>query len=68
LEPIDEAELARLKALPWLGGLDAGDVAQLVAEYEGALRASYQTGDRSGLDLILATWQARAEARQNNPN
>ncbi len=63
MEPIDEAELARLRALPWISQLDAGDAAQLVAEYEGALRESYRTGDRSKLDAILASWQARARHR-----
>jgi hypothetical protein len=63
VEPIDEAELARLRALPWIAALDAGDAAQLVAEYEGALRESYRTGDRSGLEGILAVWRERAERR-----
>jgi hypothetical protein len=63
MEPIDEAELARLRALPWIGALDAGDAAQLVAEYEGALREAYRTGDRSELDVILASWRERAERR-----
>jgi hypothetical protein len=60
MEPIDETELARLRELPWISALDAGDAAQLVAEYEGALRESYRTGDRSGLEAVLAFWQARA--------
>jgi len=59
MEPIDEAELARLRELPWIARLDAGDAAQLVAEYEAALRESYRTGDRSGLDRVLAAWRAR---------
>jgi len=59
MEPIDEAELARLRELPWIARLDAGDAAQLVAEYEAALRESYRTGDRSGLDRVLASWRAR---------
>lgn len=59
MEPIDDEELARLKALPWLSALDAGDAAQLVAEYEGALRESYRTGDRRPLDQILARWRER---------
>ncbi|HUX87225.1 MAG TPA: hypothetical protein VMW65_09510 [Chloroflexota bacterium] len=63
MEPIDPEELARLRALPWLTGLDAGDVAQMVAEYEGALREAYRTGDRQPLDAILSTWRARAERR-----
>ena len=60
MEPIDEVELARLRDLPWIGRLDAGDAAQLVAEYEGALRQSYRTGDRQPLELILLKWQERA--------
>jgi hypothetical protein len=60
MEPIDEAELARLRALPWLELLDAGDAAQLVAEYEAALREAYQTGDRRALEGILETWHQRA--------
>lgn len=60
MEPIDEEELARLKALPWLSALDAGDAAQLVAEYEGALREAYRDEDRDGLELILARWRERA--------
>jgi hypothetical protein len=66
MEPIDEAELARLRGLPWINELDAGDAAQLVAEYEGALRESYRTGDRSTLDAILASWQERARHRIPN--
>jgi hypothetical protein len=66
LEPIDEAELARLRALPWISALDAGDAAQLVAEYEGGLRDAYRTGDRSGLEAILAVWQERATKRTSN--
>ena len=61
MEPIDPAELARLRALPWLARLDAGDAAQLVAEYEWALRESYRTGDRQPLDAILSAWRERAE-------
>jgi hypothetical protein len=60
MEPIDEAELARLRELPWIARLDAGDAAQLVAEYEAALRESYRTGDRAGLERVLAAWHARA--------
>jgi hypothetical protein len=60
MEPIDEAELARLRELPWIGRLDAGDAAQLVAEYEGALRQSYRTGDREALEAILEKWRQRA--------
>ena len=60
MEPIDEAELALLRDLPWIGRLDAGDAAQLVAEYEGALRQSYRTGDRQPLEAILVKWQERA--------
>jgi hypothetical protein len=60
MEPIDEVELARLRDLPWIGRLDAGDAAQLVAEYEGALRQSYRTGDRQPLEAILIKWQERA--------
>ncbi len=63
MEPIDPAELARLRALPWIGRLDAGDAAQLVAEYEAALREVYRTGDRAPLEAILAAWRARAEER-----
>jgi hypothetical protein len=59
MEPIDEAELARLRELPWIARLDAGDAAQLVAEYEAALRESYRTGDRAGLERVLAAWRAR---------
>jgi len=59
MEPIDEAELARLRELPWISRLDAGDAAQLVAEYEGALRESYRTGDRGGLERVLAAWRKR---------
>jgi hypothetical protein len=66
LEPIDEAELARLRALPWISALDAGDAAQFVAEYEGGLRDAYRTGDRSGLEAILAVWQDRATKRTSN--
>ena len=62
MEPIDEAELERLRLLPWIELLDAGDAAQLVAEYEAALRASYSTGDRAPLEAILARWQERASA------
>lgn len=62
VEPIDEAELERLRNLPWIVRLDAGDAAQLVAEYEAALRESYRTGDRGGLDRVLAFWQERAMA------
>ena len=61
MEPIDEAELARLRDLPWIGRLDAGDAAQLVAEYEIALRATYRTGDREPLEVILEKWRERAE-------
>ncbi len=61
MEPIDEEELARLKALPWLSALDAGDAAQLVAEYEGALREAYRTGDRSPLEAILNRWRERSQ-------
>ena len=46
MEPIDEVELARLRDLPWIGRLDAGDAAQLVAEYEGRRPPS--------LDLFLS--------------
>ncbi len=60
MEPIDEEELARLKALPWISALDAGDAAQLVAEYEGALRETYRTGDRRPLEQILERWRQRA--------
>ncbi|HEY8885325.1 MAG TPA: hypothetical protein VIO35_08440 [Chloroflexota bacterium] len=60
MEPIDEAELARLRALPWISLLDAGDAAQLVAEYEAVLRDSYQTGDRAPLEQVLEKWRARA--------
>jgi hypothetical protein len=60
VEPIDEEELARLKALPWISALDAGDAAQMIAEYEGALRESYRTGDRQPLEEILARWRARS--------
>lgn len=60
MEPIDEEELARLRALPWLSALDAGDAAQLVAEYEGALREAYRDGDRAPLELILTRWRERA--------
>lgn len=63
MEPIDPEELARLRALPWLASLDAGDVAQLIAEYEGALREAYRTGDRQPLEVILSAWQERAERR-----
>jgi hypothetical protein len=62
MEPIDEAELARLRDLPWIGQLDAGDAAQLVAEYEAALRATYRTGDRQPLEAILVRWHDRASA------
>lgn len=61
MEPIDEAELGRLKALPWISSLDAGDAAQLVAEYEGALREAYRTGDRRPLEQILARWRERSQ-------
>lgn len=63
MEPIDPEALARLRALPWLTRLDAGDVAQLVAEYEGALREAYRTGDRQPLEAILSAWRERAEQR-----
>jgi hypothetical protein len=63
VEPIDEAELTRLRGLPWIAALDAGDAAQLVAEYEGALRESYRTGDRSALEGILRMWRERVEQR-----
>lgn len=63
MEPIDEEELARLKALPWISALDAGDAAQLVAEYEGALREAYRTGDRRPLEQILERWRQRIPGR-----
>jgi hypothetical protein len=60
MEPIDEAALARLRALPWISLLNAGDAAQLVAEYEAALREAYRTGDEGRLAEVLALWQERA--------
>jgi hypothetical protein len=68
MEPIDEAELARLRSLPWISALDAGDAAQLVAEYEGALREAYRTGDRSPLERILAYWQERSATSPASPS
>jgi hypothetical protein len=61
MEAIDPEELARLRSLPWLSRLDAGDVAQLIAEYEEALCEAYRTGDRRRLDGILAAWRERSE-------
>jgi len=61
MEPIDEDELARLRLLPWISNLDAGDLAQLIAEYESALRETYRTGSREPLEAVLARWQARAQ-------
>lgn len=63
LDPIDEAELARLRALPWITLLDAGDLAQLIAEYEGALREAYRSGDRAGCERVLADWERKARQR-----
>lgn len=63
LEPIDEAELARLRDLPWIGRLDAGDLAQLVAEYEGALRESYRGGNNVAAESVLARWKKKVEGR-----
>lgn len=60
MEPIDDAELARLRSLSWIVALSAGDIAQLIAEYEGALRESYAGGDRTRLEEILARWRERA--------
>ncbi|HVC32698.1 MAG TPA: hypothetical protein VNL16_04235 [Chloroflexota bacterium] len=60
MEPIDDEELARLKSLPWLSALDAGDAAQLIAEYEGALREAYRTGDRGPLEKVLDRWRERS--------
>ena len=62
MEAIDPAELARIRALPWLPRLDAGDAAQFVAEYEGALRETYCTGDRRPLELVMARWEKRSNA------
>jgi hypothetical protein len=61
MEPIDEDELARLRLLPWISNLDAGDLAQLIAEYESALRETYRTGSREPLEAVLARWRARAQ-------
>lgn len=60
MEPIDAAELARLRELPWITGLDAGDLSQLVAEYEDALREAYRTGDRGDCERVLDFWERRA--------
>ena len=60
MESIDDAELARLRSLPWIVSLDAGDLSQLIAEYEGALREAYRTGDRRPLDRVLETWRMRS--------
>lgn len=67
MEPIDEAELARLRALPWITALDAGDLAQLVAEYEGALREAYRTGDRAPLEQVLQIWHERSRGVARSP-
>lgn len=63
LEPIDEAELARVRDLPWIVRLDAGDLAQLVAEYEGALRESYRSGDNAAAESVLSAWKRKVLER-----
>lgn len=67
MEPIDAAELARLRELPWITRLDAGDLAQLVAEYEGALREAYRTGDRGDCERVLDLWERRAWEKVAEP-
>ncbi len=50
-------ELKKLRDLPWLDRLDAGELAELVAAYEWASADRYRTGQDQPVEEVLASWE-----------
>ncbi len=57
------AELKKLRDLPWLDRLDAGELAELVVAYEGASAERYRSGQDAPIEEVLTSWEKIALAK-----
>ena len=59
------SELKRLRDVPWLSRFDAGELAELVADYEAAVAESARTGRDDPVEELFAVWEQLANSKPN---